>query len=476
MKCVILGGNVKILAKAIHMLAKIGDEMYVNPQQEFISFRTVNMAKSAYSDFTFHKNFFSYYALGDLEKEEAQKCKISMRSAMTLFKSAHAMDKHVETCHINLEPNACSLEFILKYRNGINKSHLSPILDDEKLQASYTKIGMKNELMSRARTLVDALQNFQSNLIEITLEVTPQKLLLRNYVDDTSGLQNTTRTQLVLSVGEFDRYIVENETVVTFCLKEFRAFLTFSESVGASVSAHFETAGKPVLFALKNHSLEVNLLLSTLSPDCDSQSDISVISRHVQSFRKKSTSRCKSSSRGNVKSAGRTKKSAANLTINNTSKKRVTEEINQRNKTPDRAEKDVAAISKTGDPATNNVRERSQAEPEQSHLFAISPASTTSSTTRRRIPESHRKLVNSVFSSITKRKSTSDNENFSIKEGQAKEFIDPNESIPRSPPRQPITKRARVVFQKCFQNTFDPRMLPGHDTILVEDSDENNSD
>lgn len=61
------------------MLAKIGDEIYVNPQEESISFRTVNMAKSAYSDFTFHKNFFSYYTLGDLEEEEAHKCKISMR-------------------------------------------------------------------------------------------------------------------------------------------------------------------------------------------------------------------------------------------------------------------------------------------------------------------------------------------------------------------------------------------------------------
>lgn len=60
------------------MLAKIGNEMYVNPQQESISFRTVNMAKSAYSNFTFYKNFFSYYTLEDLEEEEAQKCKISM--------------------------------------------------------------------------------------------------------------------------------------------------------------------------------------------------------------------------------------------------------------------------------------------------------------------------------------------------------------------------------------------------------------
>ena len=71
------------MAKAIHTLAKIGDEMYVNPQEEAISFRTVNMAKSAYSDFTFHRNFFSYYDLGNLDEEEAQKCKISMRVVST---------------------------------------------------------------------------------------------------------------------------------------------------------------------------------------------------------------------------------------------------------------------------------------------------------------------------------------------------------------------------------------------------------
>lgn len=55
------------------------------------------------------------------------------------------------------------------------------------VQASYTKTGMSNELTSQARTLVDALQNFQQSLFEITLEVTPQKLLLRNYVDVASG-------------------------------------------------------------------------------------------------------------------------------------------------------------------------------------------------------------------------------------------------------------------------------------------------
>jgi hypothetical protein len=53
---------------------------------------------------------------------------------MTIFKSAHILDKQVETCHIHLEMDACDLIFILKYKNGVNKSYLSPILNSEKLQ------------------------------------------------------------------------------------------------------------------------------------------------------------------------------------------------------------------------------------------------------------------------------------------------------------------------------------------------------
>ncbi|XP_026828941.1 cell cycle checkpoint control protein RAD9A [Ooceraea biroi] len=481
MKCVIPGGNVKVLARAIHTLAKIGDEMYVNPLQESISFRAINMAKSAYCDFTFQKTFFSYYTLGDLENEEAQRCKISMRSAMTVFKSAHTLDKQVETCHICLEVDACDLIFILKYKNGVNKSYLSPILDSEKLQASYTKSGMTNELMSRARTFMDALQNFPQNLFEITLELTAQKLLLRNYVDDALVMANTTRTQLALGIGEFERYTVSenSQTSITFCLKELRSLLTFSENVGVPVSVHFETAGRPMLLALKNQILEANLLLSTLNPDLDSQSDLTSI-RPMQPVRKRNASSRGVSRRGSKASTSRTKKSTATAkpAINSTFRDMPVEEINL---TENRFDQTAGASTSTlfreteANNSANNIQERNQRQSGQSRLFALSPASTTSRTSNSRISEDQQRLVSTVFSSITKRKSTSDDESFKEKE-RADRCVDLEENVPRSPPPRAVAKRARVVFQKCFQSTFDPRMLPGHDIILVDDSDENNSD
>lgn len=68
-----------VLARAIHALAKVGDEMYMQPLQDALMLKTVNMANSAYADFTFHENFFTYYNIGDLSEEDASKCKISLR-------------------------------------------------------------------------------------------------------------------------------------------------------------------------------------------------------------------------------------------------------------------------------------------------------------------------------------------------------------------------------------------------------------
>ncbi|XP_020279673.1 cell cycle checkpoint control protein RAD9A isoform X2 [Pseudomyrmex gracilis] len=515
MKCVVPGGNVKILAKAVHMLAKIGDEIYVNPQQEAISFRTVNMAKSAYSDFTFYKNFFSYYTLGDLAEEEAQKCKISMRSAMTVFKFANALDKQVETCHICLEVDACNLVFILKYKNGINKSHLSPILDCEKLQASYSKAEMHNELASQARVLVDALQNFPQSLIEITLEITPNKVLLRNYVDDSSVMVNTTRTQLALSVGEFDRCIVGNETTITFCLKEVRAFLTFSESAGVPITVNFETTGKPMLLALRAPSFEANLLLSTLSLDSDSQSESSVATRQIQPVRRKNTS-SRSISRRGRKASNQVKRSIVpTKSPNNTFRNKSPEEENRMVKTLNQTRNSSANIifaktnKSTDDGQERNHRsyiEQNQNKIEQNRLLTVIPASTSSITSKNQMDKTlsqintnnstnivfgkthnfmdrvqernlkkHRKLVKSVFSTITKRKSTCD-ENYSTEEDPiTEEYSNLDESVSRSlsSSSKQVAKKAKVVFQKCFQTTFDPRMLPGHDVVLVGDSDEN---
>jgi hypothetical protein len=83
MICTITARFVKVFAKAIHCLAKIGDELYVEALPKGLSLRTVNSARSAYACSLFLPAFFHIY---DLDAESVsstqdyqQKCKIAMK-------------------------------------------------------------------------------------------------------------------------------------------------------------------------------------------------------------------------------------------------------------------------------------------------------------------------------------------------------------------------------------------------------------
>ncbi|XP_015189276.1 PREDICTED: cell cycle checkpoint control protein RAD9A [Polistes dominula] len=449
MKCVIPGGNVKILAKAIHALAKIGDEMYLQSQSNNLSFRAVNMASSAYAHFTFYENYFSYYDIDDLEEDEALKCKISMRSAMTVFKTPNVIDKQVETCHIELKPNADFLFITLNYKNSIIKRHILPIIDGETMQAKYVIDGAANQLSAQSTVFVDAIQNFQQNLIEITLEILQQKVLLRNYAEDTSSITNITRTQLVLFRGEFDKYSVNTETVITFCMKELKAILNFAELVKLPINIYLETAGRPVVFVIKNSTFEANLVLSTLNPDVNSQSETIVTSKSVKSVQKKST----------VKR----------------SKKRSNKSSSRKNNASISPEKETSCIE-IGREAKDNDIHALPKEYNQNDIPANVSVSTTGNMFANPSASSSddKKSVCSVFSNVLKRKSSESDTIEVFKNENVIKKDDDNDItniFPRSP--SPPSKKARFIFKRCFQTTFDLSMLPGHDVILVEDSDEN---
>ncbi|XP_076232409.1 cell cycle checkpoint control protein Rad9 isoform X3 [Calliopsis andreniformis] len=397
---------------------------------------------------------------------------------MTVFKAPNLIDKQVETCHIRLESNAAEILFILKYKNSITKTHLLPILECEVLQIQYDKDGLSNQLSSQSRVLGDALQNFQQNLIEITLEVSSQKLLLRNYVDDTSGLSNTTRTQLALGRGEFDRYDISGDRAITFCMKEFKAFLIFAENVGIPVSIYFEEPGKPAIFALKNPSFEANLVLSTLNSENCSQSETTlVVPRQEKSKQRRAVNKRVSKRSNKSTTKIETKSMKMNKTSGNATSSNMHSNFMERKNETDRdflTENSDVPLNVSDKNVTNNsnknqhsISAAQQNNLEESHNYASTSRNIV--TKRSEASTSDKALVNSVFSSISKRKS-------SKKEANKKQSPNNNNSdiledaIPNSP--SPPAKKARLIFQKCFQKTFDPTTLPGYDVILAEDSDE----
>ena len=55
-----------MFARALHAMAKIGEDLYLSPQRDGLALRTMNTSRSAFASFLFEPQFFAVF---DLEAE-----------------------------------------------------------------------------------------------------------------------------------------------------------------------------------------------------------------------------------------------------------------------------------------------------------------------------------------------------------------------------------------------------------------------
>ncbi|ESO94828.1 hypothetical protein LOTGIDRAFT_232267 [Lottia gigantea] len=281
MKCVIPGLNVKIFGRTVHSLSKIGDELYFEPMQQGLAIRTVNSTRSAYAYILFAPSFFSNYDDGssllnsngsDAEEEDIMRCKVNMKSILTVFKSLSSIEKSVERCKISLNNKDSRLVFQLYCKHGIVKTHNLAFIECETLQAVFSKDLTPNKLTAHPKLLCDAVVNFQNNQEEVTLIAKPDKISLKNYVEDEVDPKKVVLTEMHLNPKEFDTCQLGVDAEITFCLKELRAILGLADVISLPLNIHFERAGRPVVISIDSDvTFEANFVLATLA-DVDTSS------------------------------------------------------------------------------------------------------------------------------------------------------------------------------------------------------------
>ncbi|XP_013862250.1 cell cycle checkpoint control protein RAD9A [Austrofundulus limnaeus] len=265
MQCVVTGGNVKVLAKAIHSLSRIGDELYVEPHEgDGLALRSVNSSRSAYACFLFAPLFFSRYSI---RRGLDFRCKIAIKSVQTVFRSVATLEKTVEKCHIELDEAKDRLTFTLHCKHGLLKTHNLSYQDSESLQAVFDKDSCVNVFRAQPRVLVDTVVHFPPSVDEVTVTVSDERMWVRNHVEDEAERSRAMLTEMCLASDEFDHFEAKAHNSITFCLKELRGLLVFAESTGLPVSVYFNEPGSPVVLSVTDSVLEGNFVLATLSDD-----------------------------------------------------------------------------------------------------------------------------------------------------------------------------------------------------------------
>jgi len=271
MKCIIPNHCIKLFARSIHCLSKIGDELFLEALKDGLAIRTVNSSRSAYACFIFANIFFDEYDQGTADIEgsnpsELLKCKLTMKSCLGIFKSVAVIEKTVQKCHIEFKPQDCRLVFSLYCHYGIIKTHSLTYQECESLQAVFSKELCPNQIVAQSKILQDTVMNFPANCAEISLSVSPEKVSVKNYIDDEPDPSKVVHTEMTLAPEEFDDFQIGIDTQVTFCLKELRAVLSFSEFANQPISILFEQTGKPIVFSMVNdQAYSCDFVMATLA-------------------------------------------------------------------------------------------------------------------------------------------------------------------------------------------------------------------
>ncbi|XP_002155070.1 cell cycle checkpoint control protein RAD9A [Hydra vulgaris] len=310
MKCIISNSYLKLFGRSIHCLSKIGDELFLEALSDGLALRSVNSSRSAYACFNFTRVFFYEYDQGcefidNSNPAEMLKCKLSMKSCLNIFKSLQSIEKNVDQCKIEFRPDECRLIFTLFCKYGITKTYNLTYQESESLQAIFSKELCPNMIVAQSKVLQDTVLNFPNNCEEIVLTVCPQFVKIKNYVEPTEpDFSKVVNTEMTLAPEEFDNFQIGIDTEVTFCLKELRAILAFTEFVNQPLALHFEHPGKPIIFALDNDEVyEGHFVMATLCENNSftQQSNVSV-NLHASSIQT-DVKALKSSSTVNLSSA-----------------------------------------------------------------------------------------------------------------------------------------------------------------------------
>lgn len=431
MKCVILGRYIRNLGKAIQALAKVGEEIYIEPQSDSLSFKTVNSSRSAVMTFKFYEDFFAEYvekSKEDLERidpestsQNPSKCRLMMRSILMVFKSMNVLEKTVESCTIQVLPQESKVKIQLICKYYVTKLYTFPFIESERLDMYHQMPSEGNSFTCQAKVLNEAALNFLKNQEEVTMTAFADKFVMKNYLSsDPRENQTAVHTELTMLPYEFEAFQVNNDCSITYCLKELRSIIAFADAFTLPLTAVYGAPNEPIFFSVTHSDVfEGALIMATMASEDPESRNTSM-----------NTSQGNSSFGGTEDLLGRNPKF-----------------IREKRKSQQSENQSIRAFLNN-----SSVRKVSATQTSAASNGDISRYEST------QVP----------------RTSTCDLEqgpvpNFS--EG-LDDVLEDTRVLPLS--ETPPSKRARFFFKKCFEKTIDLRSLPGSDNVLAPDSDEEN--
>ncbi|KAJ1365727.1 hypothetical protein KIN20_026148 [Parelaphostrongylus tenuis] len=210
----VLHSNVRVFASAIAALSKLSDELYLRPQKDGICLKAFNKTRSAYGVFLFVDYFFSSYDTKSIPDSGAMHSRVSMKAALSLFKSAFFMEKSLVSCTLRVDCHGRELCVEFQQAFDVSRSFNVNIMERGKpFTSEFNKNDMENIVTINASEISSFLNEMRSGNEELMICVQNDKFVLQNYIP-CADLHDASacRTEITLRPGRPLIVAVENDS------------------------------------------------------------------------------------------------------------------------------------------------------------------------------------------------------------------------------------------------------------------------
>lgn len=289
--------NLRVFARCIQCLSKVGTELIIEITRSQILLRTLSSSQAAFAAFTFlHGSFFSQFHFSinsgtsqrlertgkvlpeqfvfqvDLKTCLAAVSKLGSISTSSSSNSNSAKSSQgISLMKMSIDESKNSWVWEIRMLSGIVK-RIWIGFDDEtnKLGVPQVDVNDGYEFFSvRPKLLLSCLTSgFHHGIEEVTIGIEKDSLKLSSYIDGFSlSHKKYLSTTYKMHKRDFEHFSgnsfwIPNEDSspepaaleLTFCLKEFKAFLTLCEQTDSLFHLFCRNSGEPIV--LKNYHEE----------------------------------------------------------------------------------------------------------------------------------------------------------------------------------------------------------------------------
>ncbi|GAB1290138.1 Cell cycle checkpoint control protein RAD9B [Apodemus speciosus] len=263
-------GMTGVFGKAIQTLSRVSHELWLDPSEKGLALRAVNSCHSTYGYVLFSSMFFQHYqwspsaTMSDHDIPLNLNCKLAIKSILPIFRCLNYLERSVEKCTIVSRADKCKVVIQFFGRHGIKRTHNVYFQDSQPLKILFEKSLCANILMIKPRVLSEAIALLTSNQEEVTFSVTPGNFCLKSSSGESLDSTSSVYSEMSLGPEEFDFFQVGFDTEITFCFKELKGILSFSEMMQVPLAIYFDFPGKPVVLSADDMLLEASFILATL--------------------------------------------------------------------------------------------------------------------------------------------------------------------------------------------------------------------